>query len=153
VDCNLEEALKNCVRVGIEKLLSKVSQQKECMGRLLDLLGKLQPLSLPYRTRGARIRGALSKRIISINECGISAIAFRVRGIREFLIVCIAPKIELILMQESLYSDELSGLKMRLRKPVLIIGDCRIPFEWRRTSMVLEPGKLEKCGYCEKIYC
>lgn len=146
----MKENIKSCVVRALEKLFSKLSRSScaKFVGRV-----DLQPLDLPYSTRGTRLRSVFARRIVRVEECSLSLIAFRVKGLRMKLIVCAAPRIELLFERASAYSDELSGLSLHLSRPILAIGDCMVRFEWKGTAMVLEPGSVEECYYCEKTLC
>ncbi len=47
--------------------------------------------------------------------------------------------------------DELSGLRLQLRAPVLRLDGCTAELTWRRTRFELSCAQLERCEACVKV--
>lgn len=143
---------KDCLSKALERLLGKLNLT-ECIEATADALAAALPLKLPYRSRGGRLESVFMRRVVTVERCGLKALLFLVEGLRRTYVLCLSNSITVGFEEESRVSDELSGLRMKLRKPVIMIGSCRIPFRWKGSVMVLDAGDVEKCEYCEKIVC
>ncbi len=99
-------------------------------------------VKLPYQTRNPRAYQWLLERLLSaLVDCG--ALALDCRGWRD-------ARLEFV---ERRVYDRLSGLRLRLRVPVLVFMDedneCRVEAKWDGSSFTLTCEELERC--CKRL--
>ncbi|OWJ55036.1 hypothetical protein Pdsh_04915 [Pyrodictium delaneyi] len=137
------------VHPDIDKLLEAISIDKPVV-----LTRKGNIIKIPYETRNIDI----FKQIIADN-------LFRVRignnnlelllfvdesSISKRYYVCIGSKVN-VSTKWATVNDVLSGLRLRVKVPAIIIDDCMIELEWSKSRFVLTPASVRSCRRCQRV--
>jgi len=80
----------------------------------------------------------------------ISALILVARGLRDKLFLCSGENL-FIKFRDIITSDELSGLSLRLRQPILCIDDCCIEFNWKKSRFVFSVEDIDRCTKCKPL--
>ncbi len=103
---------------------------------------KEERVKLPYQTRNPRAyRWLLNRLLEAVVDCG------------AFMLDCSGWRGARLEFVERRVYDRLSGLRLRLRVPVLVFtgegGECRVEARWDGSSFTLTCEELERC--CERV--
>jgi len=110
-------------------------------------------LTLPYQSRDPLAVRDMIRRAVFVLSCDGGeerALIFLVKGLRDRIIACKGLEV-FVRFEEMSTSDSLSGLTLRLRRPVLYIDDCRVRFMWKKSRFVLDVNEVIKCTRCVSV--
>ncbi len=109
---------------------------------------------MPYETRSPDTARHVIRSRVRRARCGsgteVEAIAFTVEGLRRVTIVCMATRIDVV-TEKLRVQDEMSGLSHVVEAPILLIGECKIPFRWKKSRFLLIPTDVEACPACSEL--
>ncbi|KSW11890.1 hypothetical protein CF15_03565 [Pyrodictium occultum] len=111
-------------------------------------------LEIPYDTRDLQAFSQVLRRRISRVKAGGREhqvlILLDRKGLSRSYYVCIGSHIGLE-CRKRIVEDKLSGLRLWVQAPVLVIDNCRVELEWRGSRFVLARSIVERCGRCRRI--
>ncbi|ABM80816.1 hypothetical protein [Hyperthermus butylicus] len=140
-------ASDSCLEAAINTVLSKLGIHSSRLG---EVTARLRPVRLPYSSRDDRqLRLVITSASahIEAGEGTYSVIVFERQALRRMLFVCVAKSIKLESDEEHV-RDELSGLKLRVKVPVIVLDDCMIKFHWKRSVVELDEEAIAACNSC-----
>jgi len=109
------------------------------------------PLHIPYETRSPSTARIIVEKRVRELHCGdtvLKIIVFEYRGdLRNRLYVCLGKNIGVV-FEETNVDDVMSGLRLRVKHPTIVIDDCRVAFQWAKSRFTLTLGALERCKRC-----
>ncbi len=79
-------------------------------------------------------------------------LAFVVEGVKRRCYICQGRSIEVRYRRVNV-TDKLSGLRLKVRQPILVIDGEVLEFKWRGTMFCLEEEELIKSGKCVEVPC
>ena len=116
-----------------------------------DVVEKGRPVELPVRGRTPQTFERLLKGFYRLRCSGrvVEALVVRCTGLAEKLVVCVGrPRLRYAVVH---VYDRLSGLRLRLRAPILELDDCSIRATWAGTTFVIDCGSFETCSGCTSV--
>ncbi|BES82130.1 hypothetical protein PABY_16970 [Pyrodictium abyssi] len=137
------------VRLDIVKLLEPFAKDMN-----VEVISRGDVLQLPYKTRSINLFDRVIKNKMSRVDIGGKSYHVLVfldeAGLRRQYYVCVGSVIR-VTTDARMVSDDMSGLKLRVRAPVIVIDECRIELEWSRSRFVLTSSMIESCRRCYKV--
>ena len=134
------------VRLDIVKLLEPFAKGMNV--KVINCGGIFQ---LPYETRSINLFDRMIRNKISRVDIGGKSYHVLVfldnAGLRRRYYVCVGSTIR-ITTSDRLVSDDMSGLKLRVKAPAIVIDGCRIELEWSRSRFILTSNIIESCRRC-----
>ncbi len=128
-----------------------------CLKRLLksmkcSLISTPTPIKLPYETRRLDLLISLfSKGVGSIICNDVEkklAVFVDDRRLKPLCCICVVDRVDIVFDEQWVY-DKLSGLQLRLRKPILLLNQCTLSFIWSGTRFTLTIELIRQCGDCQ----
>lgn len=137
------------MRLDIVKFLEPFAKDMN-----VEVISRGDVLRLPYETRSINLFDRVIKSKISRVDIGGKSyhvlVFFDEVGLRRRYYVCVGSVIR-VTTDARMVSDDMSGLKLRVRAPVIVIDECRIELEWSRSRFVLTSSMIEPCHRCYKV--